>query len=71
MLTNFTDTTVQCPYCGCSTMFVQQLCQVTETEKDGKPFQVEEHNQQIALVCSECNAIVRKYDPKKILKTGE
>ena len=71
MLPNFKDATVQCENCGCSLFFVQQMCQITETLKDGKPFQVEEHRPKIALVCKECGAIVREYDAKQILKTGE
>lgn len=52
-------------------MFVQEMAQVTETLKDGTPFQIEGHNQKIVLVCKECNAVVREYDPKKIIRTGE
>lgn len=52
-------------------MFVQEMAQVTETLKDGIPFQIEGHNQKIVLVCKECNAVVREYDPKKIIRTGE
>ena len=73
MITNldFKDKVVQCPLCGCTTMFATQSCQVTETLKDGKPVRVEEHNPKITLICKECNAVVREYDPTKIIKTGE
>ena len=71
MIPNFNDKIIQCPYCGCSLMFVQEMAQVTETLKDGTPFQIEGHNQKIVLVCKECNAVVREYDPKKIIRTGE
>ncbi len=68
---DFKDKTVQCPNCGCTTMFAIESCQVTETIKDGTPVRVEQHNPKIALICKECNMIVREYDPKKIVKTGE
>ena len=71
MITQFKDKVIQCPYCGCTLMYVQQMSQVTETITDGKPVRFEEHNPHIALVCKECNAIVRDYDANKILKTGD
>ena len=62
MLPNFEfkDKTVQCPQCGCTTMFVSESCQVTETLKDGLPVRVEQHNPKITLVCKECGAVVRE-----------
>ena len=71
MLPNFKDTTVSCPYCGCTTMFVQEECHVTETLANGKPIQYEKHAPRIALVCKECGATVREYEAEKVLKTGE
>lgn len=52
-------------------MIAAETCQVTETLKDGKPVRVEQHNPKVVLICRECNAIVREYNPDKILKTGE
>ena len=71
MISQFKDTTVTCPYCGCTTMFVQEECHVTETLVNGKPSRYEKHMPKVALICKECNAVVREYDPNKILKTGE
>ncbi len=71
MISQFKDTTVTCPYCGCTTMFVQEECHVTETLVNGKPSRYEKHMSKVALICRECNAVVREYDPNKILKTGE
>lgn len=73
MLTSFDfkDKTVQCSQCGCTTMFASETCQVTETLRNGEPVRIEQHNPKITLVCKECGAIVREYDPKKIIRTGE
>jgi len=71
ILPNFKDSTVICPYCGCTTMFVQEQCHVTETIVNGKPTRYEKHAPKIVLICRECNAVVREYDTNKILETGE
>lgn len=69
MIPQFKDSTVTCPYCGCTSMYVQEQCHVTETLVNGKPTRYEKHNPKITLVCRECNAIVREYTPDKILQT--
>ena len=69
MIPQFKDSTVSCPYCGCTTMFVQEECCVTETLSNGKATRIEKHIPKIALVCRECGAVVREYEQKQILET--
>ena len=71
MISSFDDETIQCPYCGCSTMIVTRTGQVTETKMGKKTFQIEVHNPKVALICKECNSVIREYDEKKLLQTGE
>ena len=69
MISQFKDVIVTCPYCGCTTMFVQEECHVTETLSKGKPVRYEKHKPKLALICKECNAVVREYETDKIIKT--
>ena len=69
MIPQFRDSTVTCPFCGCTSMFVQEQCHVTETLVNGKPVRYEKHSPKITLICRECNAVVREYEPEKIVKT--
>lgn len=52
-------------------MIIARIGQITETKKGKKTFQIEVHNPKIILMCKECNSIIREYDEKKLLQTGE